>query len=198
MFVKICGLNHEEAVAAALEAGADALGFVLAPSVRRVSAQEAARLAEPARGRAWCVAVTQHPLSGEAQQILDVFAPDLLQTDHADASNLPTRALDRLLPVYRENETLPAHLPDCLVFEGARSGVGKAVDWDLARSLASRTRVLLAGGLDPDNVGEAIQRVRPWGVDVSSGVESSPGRKCPKRIQEFVKAARAAFGEWSE
>jgi phosphoribosylanthranilate isomerase len=198
VFVKICGLNHEEAVAAALEAGADALGFVLAPSVRKVTAAQAVRLAEPARGKAWCVAVTRQPMDAEVDEILDVFAPDLLQTDQFDLPSLPKRAHERLLPVYRENEAVPDRLPACILFEGAQSGTGRTANWTLARTLATRTRLLLAGGLDAKNVHEAVRQVRPWGVDVSSGVESSPGRKSPQKIHEFVKAARAAFGEFSE
>lgn len=198
MFVKICGLTDDEAVAAALEAGADAIGFVFAPSVRRVTAEAASRLAETARGRAWCIAVTRQPDAAQLQDILDMFAPDLLQTDQSDLKTLPPQALDRVLPVYRENELIPEHLPACLLFEGAQSGAGQPADWTLASALAPRTRLLLAGGLDAQNVYDAIKRVRPWGVDVSSGVESAPGRKSPRRIYEFVKAARVAFEELSE
>lgn len=198
MFVKICGLTDDEAVAAALEAGADAVGFVFAPSVRRVTVEAATRLAEPARGRAWCIAVTRQPEAAQLQDILAIFAPDLLQTDQRDLKTLPPQALDRVLPVYRENEEIPERVPACLLFEGVQSGAGQPADWTLAGALAPRTRLLLAGGLDAQNVYDAIKRVRPWGVDVSSGVESAPGRKSPRRIYEFVKAARVAFEELSE
>jgi len=198
MFVKICGLSSAEAVAAALEAGADALGFVITPSVRQVSARTAARLAEPARGRAWCIAVTRHPDSSQVEEILDVFAPDLLQTDREDLASLPSRALDRVLPVYRENTAMLEKLPPCILFEGAQSGVGQTANWTLAQTLALRSRLLLAGGLDAQNVSDAIRRVRPWGVDVSTGVESSPGIKSPKKMYDFVKVANTAFGELSE
>ncbi|MFM7395582.1 MAG: phosphoribosylanthranilate isomerase [Gammaproteobacteria bacterium] len=198
MFVKICGLSSAEAVAAAVEAGADAVGFVIAPSTRQVSVHTAARLAEPARGKAWCIAVTRHPNASQVEEILDVFAPDLLQTDQNDLAALPERARDRMLAVYRENEQIPEKLPPCILFEGAQSGVGQTANWALAQTLALRTRLLLAGGLDVQNVAAAIRRVRPWGVDVSSGVESAPGIKSPQKIHEFVKAANAAFGELSE
>ncbi len=198
MFVKVCGLRDEESVAAALEAGADALGFVFASSVRQVSVAHAARLAEPARGKAWCVAVTRQPPAATVDEILDVFSPDLLQTDQHDMSSLPRRAHERVLPVFRENEPIPDRLPDCLLFEGAQSGTGRTANWLLARTLSTRTRLLLAGGLNVQNVHDAIRQVRPWGVDVSSGVESSPGLKSAQKIHEFVKAARAAFGELSE
>lgn len=111
MFVKICGLTTPEGVAAALDAGADAIGFVFAPSVRRVTPAAAAALAAPARGRALCVAVTLHPTPDEVEGILDVFAPDLLQTDLADAETLSPRARARLLPVLREGGMQPVPLP---------------------------------------------------------------------------------------
>jgi phosphoribosylanthranilate isomerase len=192
MFVKICGLTTPESVAAALEAGADALGFVFAPSVRRVTPAAAAALAAPARGRALCVAVTLHPAAEEVEEILDVFAPDLLQTDLADAQALSPRARARLLPVLREGAALPAALPARVLYEGAVSGTGRTADWAQARTVAERTQVLLAGGLNPDNVAAAVRIVGPWGVDVSSGVESAPGVKSPGKVSQFVAAARAA------
>jgi phosphoribosylanthranilate isomerase len=80
-----------------------------------------------------------------------------------------------------------------LLFEGPRSGTGKVADWSAARLLAARQQLILAGGLAPENVAAAIGQVRPFGVDVSSGVEESPGRKSPDRIRLFVTAAREAF-----
>ncbi|NBU24113.1 MAG: phosphoribosylanthranilate isomerase [Gammaproteobacteria bacterium] len=195
MFVKICGLTTPEGVAAALEAGADALGFVFAPSVRRVTPAAAAALAAPVRGRALCVAVTLHPQASEVEEILDIFAPDLLQTDLADAAALSPRARARLLPVLRDGAALPEPLPPRVLYEGAVSGTGRRADWAGAHAVARRAEVLLAGGLNPDNVAEAIRVVRPWGVDVSSGVESAPGLKSPAKILQFVAAARAALAQ---
>lgn len=192
MFVKICGLTTPEGVAAALDAGADAIGFVFAPSVRRVTPAAAAALAAPARGRVLCVAVTLHPTADEVEGILDVFAPDLLQTDLADAETLSPRARARLLPVLREGGMLPVPPPARVLYEGAVSGAGRTADWTRAHEVARQTEALLAGGLNPDNVAEAIRTVRPWGVDVSSGVESAPGVKSPAKISSFIAAARAA------
>lgn len=194
-WIKICGLTSSEAVEAAIAAGADALGFVFAPSVRRVSPTEAKRLAAAARGRVPCVAVMHHPSATEVLDVLTSFAPDLLQTDHGDAEALPAAARARLLPVYRETDPLPVAPPKRLLFEGQTSGSGRTADWQAARALAARTELLLAGGLNADNVAAAIRSVRPFGVDVSSGVESAPGIKSVQRIHEFVKAARTAFGE---
>jgi len=195
MFVKLCGMNSEAAVSAALEAGADALGFVLAPSVRRVSPTEARRLAAPARGRVCCVAVMLHPTAAEVGEVMQDFAPDALQTDLADEAMLSLEAIRIWWPVLRSGLALPTLLPRRVLVEGPVSGVGEAADWTMARSLASTTQLILAGGLHSGNVATAIRAVQPFGVDVSSGIESSPGRKCATRIHEFVRAARAAAAE---
>ena len=201
MWVKVCGMTTPEAVAAALEAGADAIGFVFAKSVREVTPAAARALAAPARGRVACVAVTQHPEARALQEILAAFAPDLLQTDATDLEALAAAGVQcPVLPVFRaggppsgsSSRPLPEPLPTKLLFEGPVSGTGETADWERARELALRTRLVLAGGLRPANVERAIARVRPYGVDVSSGVESRPGVKSPALILEFVKAARAA------
>lgn len=196
-WIKICGLTSEEAVDTALELRVDAIGFVFSTSVRRISVAEAVRLAAPARGRLACVAVFRHPSSAEIHEVLEGFVPDLVQTDHADSMQLPIAARSRLLPVYRESEALPATISGRLLFEGASSGSGRTADWTIARELATRCELLLAGGLHAQNVTEAIRFVRPFGVDVSSGVESAPGVKSRQRIHDFVSAARAAYGELS-
>jgi phosphoribosylanthranilate isomerase len=193
MWLKICGMTSSESVAAALEARVDAIGFVFAPSVRRLEAARAAQLAAPARGRVLCVAVTLHPEQAHIDRILREFAPDVLQSDLTDLENLSLPSGLSVLPVLRG--ALPGPPPPRLLFEGQRSGSGAAADWGQAMLLAGATQLILAGGLDAANVASAIRAVRPFGVDVSSGVESAPGHKSPQRIAEFVQAARAAFAE---
>jgi phosphoribosylanthranilate isomerase len=195
MWIKICGMTDEAAVQAALAAGVDAIGFVFADSVRRVSVAEAVWLAQPARGRIACVAVTMQPSAELLASILGDFRPDILQSDTADlvAANLGMRCA--LLPVMRAGAVVREPLPARILFEGPRSGTGTTADWQAARALARRTELVLAGGLTPANVREAIGQVQPFGVDVSSGVESQPGVKSPHRIRQFVDAARAAFQE---
>jgi len=193
-YVKICGLTDEAAVRAALEAGADAIGFVFAASPRQVTPARAAELARPARGRATCVAVTLHPTQAEVDAILAGFAPDALQTDAEDFAALSLPATVARLPVLRSGRAIEVAAAYArILFEGPRSGTGRVADWDAARTLAARSEVILAGGLHPDNVAEAIAQVRPFGVDVSSGVEHAPGRKDPARIALFVERARRAF-----
>lgn len=197
LWVKICGLRSAADVAAAVAAGADAVGFVFAPSVRRVT---------PAQARAACaalpagvlrLAVMRHPEPAEWQAVASGFAPDWLQTDWQDYAGLSSAADVGRLPVYRDDAP-PSEgvaLPSPMLFEGRDSGSGRPADWARAAELAARTRLVLAGGLDADTVAEAVRRVRPWGVDVSSGVEAAPGVKDPGRIRAFIAAARAAAVE---
>lgn len=191
--IKICGLRSAADVTAAIAAGADAIGFVFAESKRRVTPTQAAVAASAAPQGIQRVAVMLHPSDAEWQQVLAGFQPDILQTDHEDFGDLDVPDNVARWPVYREGR-MPANaaLPETFLYEGANSGHGETVDWSQAASVATRGRMLLAGGLDPLNVAQAVLTVRPFGVDVSSGVESQPGVKDPRLIHEFVMAARAA------
>jgi phosphoribosylanthranilate isomerase len=91
-----------------------------------------------------------------------------------------------------EGRTMPAMLLDAAAGAGQYGGTGQMADWQVAAALAARYHLLLAGGLNPENVAEAVRAVRPWGVDVASGVESSPGRKDPARIRAFIESAHRA------
>ena len=194
-WIKICGMTTAEGVAAAVAAGADAIGFVFAPSVRRVSVERAAELARGVRKQLTCVAVTQHPDQLEVDDIVRGLHPDLLQTDLEDFARLHLPQRLARLPVLRATGTPPAEYPAKLLFEGPRSGSGEVADWQQAAVLARRTRLIIAGGLHAGNVGEAIRAVRPFGVDTSSGVEGRAGVKSTEKIMDFVQAARAAFAE---
>jgi phosphoribosylanthranilate isomerase len=195
MWVKICGVTSDEALEAALEAGADAVGFVFAPSVRQIDPERAARLARRARGRVGLVAVTLHPTQHQVDEIVRVLRPDALQTDFADLSGLSLPAYLMLLPVVRTAAEPPSGPQGRVLFEGQRSGSGEIADWSAAQRLARVRELVLAGGLHAANIAPAIRAVRPFGVDVSSGVETAPGRKSPEKIAQFVAAARAAFKE---
>lgn len=191
LLVKICGLSQVEDVDAAIDAGADALGFVFAKSVREVTPQQAARLTASVPSSVKRVAVMLHPSNEDWQQVLKTFSPDVLQSDADDFSMLDVPTSIERWPVYREGGIKPsADIP--YVFEGPKSGQGETVDWSQAARLAVRGNMILAGGLGATNVAEAIATVRPYGVDVSSAVESAPGRKDSNLIRAFISAARAA------
>jgi len=192
MWIKICGMTTAAAVAAALEAHVEAIGFVFARSVRELVPESAAALARPARGRARCVAVTRHPTQAAVDEIVRVLAPDLLQSDAEDLARLRLPASLETLPVVRDTGVLPLPLPGRMLFEGPTSGGGAVSDWSVAAGLARRTQLVLAGGLNARNVAAAIAQVQPFGVDVSSGVEERPGVKSPAAIMSFVEAVRGA------
>jgi phosphoribosylanthranilate isomerase len=192
-WIKVCGLTTAEAVAAAVHAGADAVGFVFhAPSPRNVTPDDALRLARDVPRHVLRVAVTLHPSQDLVDEIAAVFRPDALQSDAEDFERLRLPWGMASLPVLRSGGRRPAEWPERFLYEGPRSGTGTLADWDEACVLATRGDLVLAGGLRPENVAAAIGHVRPFGVDVSSGVESAPGRKDAARIREFVEAARRA------
>lgn len=194
VFVKICGCRTREAVDVAVDAGADALGFVFAPSPRRVTAEHARELCDGLPDHVIRVAVMHQPSADEWLEVRRIFRPDWLQTDADDFAPLPVGGDVRPLPVYRDlgslDEDAVAVQPLAL-FEAGASGMGVRADWERAARLAARTDLILAGGLDPDNVATAIRQVRPWGVDVSSGVERKRGVKDLDRIVAFIDAAKA-------
>ncbi|MDJ0751464.1 MAG: phosphoribosylanthranilate isomerase [Woeseiaceae bacterium] len=196
MFVKICGLGSKEQVKAAVEAGADAIGFVFADSVRKVEPRHAAKIARDVPSSVKRVAVMLHPSNDDWQSVLGGFRPDVLQSDVDDFAELDVPDSVEFWPVYREGNVVtvpPGNVVTVpFVYEGGRSGQGETVDWVRAAELSRRGKMILAGGLSAANVGEAIRTVRPFGVDVSSGVESAPGEKDATLINEFITAAKAA------
>lgn len=197
MFVKVCGLTTEAAVEAAAEAGVDAAGFVFSASPRQVSAGRAAALAARLPDDVVRVAVFRHPPPGEIARVLHEFPADWVQTDAADLAGQDLGGAEPLA-VLRAGVPLPVVLPPVLLFEGPRSGAGEVTDWTAAAALARQARLVLAGGLHAGNVAEAIRAVRPWGVDVSSGVEAERGTKDPAKIAAFLAEARRAGEETDE
>ena len=198
LWVKICGLTTREAVEAAYRAGADALGFVFTESTRQVSPEQARALSAGLPHHVLRVAVTRRPDQALVEEIAAVFRPHRLQ---ADAGDFPALTLPfglEPLPVLRDAEPVPNPLPDLFLYEGVDSGRGLPADWSRARELARHGGLILAGGLNAGNVAQAVASVRPYGVDVSSGVERAPGVKDSAQIQAFVAAARRAAGATGE
>jgi len=188
LFVKICGINDLAAGRAAVEAGADAIGFVFAESPRQVTTRHALSISGELSVDILRVAVFRRPTPRDIDSVLEAFTPDLIQADHDTLGNVTDVAT---LPVFRDDG---GEAPDGgrFLYEGPVSGAGQLVDLGRAAAVARLGQMVLAGGLRPDNVGRAVASVRPFGVDVSSGVEISPGTKDPALIRSFVAAARAA------
>jgi len=215
VIVKICGLTHLDDALLALEAGADLLGFVLYPkSPRGVSLGVVAEIAQALRRapafqqrRPALVGVFVNAPPAEVARALDEAGLDLAQlSGHEPPDDL--RALGRraykAIRSQAEADALPAagappahpYCPDFLLDAAHPTlygGSGQLADLALAARLAARHRLLLAGGLTPDNVAAAIRAVRPWGVDAASGVEAAPGKKDPAKVRAFVQAAKAAL-----
>jgi phosphoribosylanthranilate isomerase len=181
----------------AVEVGADAVGLVLTPSPRQVSLSQAGALIGLLPEHVLGVAVFHQPSIELIRQVGEEVRPDLFQ---ADLGSLQGVAPDRILPVVVDNDNVEDSLERALgattremalVDSAVKGGTGRAADWARLAGLTRRDRMILAGGLSPSNVGEAVSRVRPLGVDVSSGIESRPGVKDPELMMAFVRAARA-------
>jgi len=207
-FVKICGLRTIEHALAAADAGADMLGLVFAASRRQVSPEQAAMIAQAVRatphaGRVTIIGLFVNEVPERMLAIVRRCSLDAIQLSGDEAGevadHLPGIALFkaiRLDGAPSEAGWLDANLPpdvrllvDAHV-PGSYGGAGVLADWNRAAELARRRSIVLAGGLTPENVDAAIRQVHPWGVDVSSGVETN-GVKDAAKIRAFVAAARA-------
>lgn len=193
LWIKICGLRTAGAVEAAAASGADAVGFVFhADSPRNLALDVARDLQRAVPDGVERVAVFLHPSQALVDAVLAAVAPDWVQTDAGDVDGLRLPPGQRVLPVLRSRRPVGAPLPARCLLESARSGRGERADWSLAAQLARETQVVLAGGLDAASVADAVREVRPFGVDVSSGVERERGVKDETLIREFIRAARDA------
>lgn len=215
--VKICGLIDSDQVRQVVQAGADAVGLNrVVSSPRFVRSEDLAELAESAGTQAMTVAVVADPDPAELERWADQHTVDLIQlhgneSPHAYAElplpfiraiRIKTEAVDRVLERLEPWLTRGA-APHAVLVDtwspSALGGTGRTGDWDVAAELVERLRpvpVIMAGGLTPENVAEAIGHVRPAGVDTASGVERSPGDKDMERVREFIRRAKAALGEW--
>jgi phosphoribosylanthranilate isomerase len=197
LWIKVCGLRTIEAIDAAVAAGADAVGFVFhEASPRHLTLDEARALVAGVPAGVETVAVFLHPSRTLVAAVIDAIRPDWIQVDAADVDGLQLPVGQKTLPVFRTSDRDAADAVASNVrgrrflLESAQSGAGERADWTAAATLAAAGELVLAGGLDAGNVGAAIETVRPFGVDVSSGVESSRGVKDAALIRDFVVAAR--------
>jgi len=196
--VKICGVRRAADVEAAVRCGADAIGFVFSPSPRHVAVHEAPALMALVPPFVTTVAVLWSPVPRELALVLEQVRPDAVQCEPDGFGRAAAGPRTRFLAVLHdgpdvltEARALPRDAAVLLEAPG-RGGRGVAPDWGRAAAVARERRLILAGGLTPENVGDAIRAVRPFAVDVSSGVESSPGIKDPARIARFIEAVARA------
>jgi len=212
LLIKICGLSTPDTLAAAIDAGADMVGFVFfAPSPRNLSMQQARVLGAQAQGKTLKVALSVDADDAFIDAMIEAARPDLLQL-HGNESPERVRALKARtgLPIIKAIHVSGAHdLAACALYEDAASrlifdarppkgaalpgGNGAAFDWTILERVATKTSWMLSGGLGIHNVAEALAVTRAHGLDVSSGVESAPGVKDVDLIGRFVAQSRSAY-----
>ncbi|HEX3163836.1 MAG TPA: phosphoribosylanthranilate isomerase [Pseudolabrys sp.] len=212
--IKICGLMTPQALDVALDSGADMVGFVFfAPSPRNLGLELARTLGERVRGRAGKVALTVNANNDTLGSIVDALKPDMLQLHGKEAPERVAVVRSRFglpvmkaLPIAERGDLSPireyAQVADRLIFDARApqeatrpGGLGKPFDWTLLSGIDPGVPFMLSGGLDANNVAQALRITRAPGVDVSSGVERAPGEKDPDMIRTFIRAARVAEAE---
>ena len=212
MIVKVCGVRDPQIAELAVDCGADWIGLVFEPrSPRHVSDAQADAVVEAVAGRADLIGVVVDATAEECDRLAIRFRLDAVQV-HGNATT-PSLLAEATVPVIRginvgsEQEAYTLEWPPAgLVLldaapelDGALpGGTGRSIPLEWAAGVARHRRILLAGGLGPENVADAIARVHPYGVDASSGLESSPGVKDPGKVRAYVRTARAAFDVMQE
>lgn len=199
MFVKICGITNEEDALLAVAMGADAIGFIFAPSKRQIAPSKAAEIVKRLPVDTTTVGVFRDEVP---QRVVEIVHTAGLRAAQLHGLETPSESrsirarIPTLIKVFPAGDPRLDHADDwgadILMIDSATPGSGQVFDWSLAEGAPTNRRLLLAGGLSPHNVADAIRRVRPWGVDVASGVEAAPGRKDASRVKAFIEAARAA------
>jgi phosphoribosylanthranilate isomerase len=196
--IKFCGITRAEDLAVAVALGVDAVGFVLWPdSPRAISIETVARLIARLPAAITPVGVFVRPSRDEVRRAIEVGGIRTAQIHGAsDLSSVTGLPCDSWLAASLGSEVLNAVTGATILLDAGdperHGGTGNTIDWDAAGQVAARRQVFLAGGLTPDNVGAAIRRAKPYGVDVSSGIEDRPGIKNAASMRAFVAAVRRA------
>ena len=200
--VKICGVTSADQAQACVDAGADSVGVnFISSSARRVDAGTARAIVDAVGARALVVGVVAGMTVAEMRALRQATGLGCLQLHGdetpEDVGALLPHAYKAVRVATRDDVARAMAMPGDYVLVDAKvgdalGGTGHAFDWSLVVDLAQKRRLVLAGGLSPENVGRAIEQVHPWCVDVASGVESAPRVKDPAKVRAFVEAARAA------
>ena len=192
--IKICGIKRFDDLKCAIDHGADLIGFVFVKSSPRyIDAKSVASLVRSIPDKIKTVGVMQHATQSILDSILKDFRPSYIQTDANDFAslNLPTDI--KKIKVYREEQNFDFSSIDdqsLALLEGPVSGSGELVNRDFLKEACEKKRLMVAGGLSPDNIQNILEEVNPYGVDVSSGVESERGNKSKEKIIQFNKIVR--------
>ena len=199
MFVKICGVTREEDALLATALGADAVGFVFAPSSRQVAVPIVRDIVRQLPADIMTVGVFRDESAKRVVEVVNGIGLRAAQM-HGHETPEDCQWVSERVPVTiralaagsSDLDHFDEFNADFLLLDSPNPGSGEVFDWSLAEGAPSNRHMLLSGGLDPTNVISAIERVAPYGVDVSSGVESRPGRKDPRLLRAFIEAARSA------
>ena len=204
MFVKICGTSSAEDALLAVSLGADALGFIFAESKRRVDVATVAAIVPQLRSETIAVGVFRNESVERILEIVNATGLTGVQLHGSEGPEVAQALRDAipfLVQVFTADDPRLARLDeypiDAVLLDSPTPGSGETFDWSRIADLPQRRRVILAGGLNSSNVTGAIERVRPWGVDVVSGVEASAGRKDPDALAAFIETAKDALSEFS-
>lgn len=199
MFVKVCGTTSEEDALLAVAMGADAVGFIFSPSPRQIAPVLAGDIAKRLPSEVLTVGVFRDQSPQRVVEIMEqtgLRAAQLHGRETPEQTTWVRRRVRTVIKAFAAGDpgVVDAKLygADILLLDAATPGSGQVFDWRLAEGVPAGQRLLLAGGLDPENVAEAIAKVNPWGVDAASGLESAPGRKDPRRLRAFIAAAKDA------
>jgi phosphoribosylanthranilate isomerase len=198
VFVKICGITNESDALLAVAMGADALGFVFAPSPRQIAPTIARDIARRLPPEIITVGLFRDETSQRVVEVVNSMGLRGAQL-HGHESPAEANWVAQRVPFTIKAFGATDHLLDkvdqyevgALLIDSPNPGSGQVFDWSLAERLPVGKRIILAGGLNLENVGSAIEAVRPWGVDVSTGVESSPGKKDALKLRYFINNAKA-------
>ena len=202
MLVKICGITSEADALLAVGLGADAIGFVFAPSPRQVAPQAVRRIIERVPPEILTVGVFRNESRSRVVEIVNGIGLRGAQL-HGDETAEDTRWVAERVALtikafpagHRNIARIDDYGVSTVLVDAQSPGSGEVFDWRLAEGVVDPARLIVSGGLNADNVADAIGHLHPFGVDVSTGVESEPGRKDPRKVRAFVMAARAAAGE---
>ena len=200
--VKICGITTLEDALLSIQAGADALGFVFFPnSPRHIFPEEAATIIKHLPPFVQTIGLFVNEASDIVNSTADECGLDLVQLHGEESPEYCDSITRRIIKAFRvknitslepiKNYRVSACLLDAWS-PAAHGGTGRTFNWEFASCAAHSGKIILAGGLNPGNVAEAIKHVHPYGVDVSSGVESVPGKKDPDKVREFIRNAKRA------
>jgi len=199
MFVKVCGITNEEDALLSVAMGADAVGFIFAPSPRQVAPGGVAQITSRLPPEVITVGVFRDSLPERVIAIANQAGVMAVQLHGHETPQQVEALSNQFRLVIKAFDTTSALLArvndypaDAILVDAPSPGSGEVFDWRLVEGLPRTQRLILAGGLDSTNVKEAIRRVRPWGVDVNSGVEASPGHKDPRKLRAFLQVVRAA------